>query len=160
MVVVAIAAAAGLPRVRLVTLGRGSLESEPLFREALNGSSVEYSALGVLPPQDVSEVLAGSDVSLFVRGPVSTQRGSAIASIACGVPLVAYADSGIPDFLVEAGVLPIAHPDRAELAQATVRVLTDQQLRSELCERSRRSHEKYFSWEAVASRFLEVLQHA
>jgi glycosyltransferase involved in cell wall biosynthesis len=54
-------------------------------------------------------------------------------------------------------VIPISYLDGEKLAEATVRVLADPQLWLDLHERSRRAYEKYFSWEAVASRFLEVL---
>lgn len=153
-------AAEHLPCVRLVTVGRGTARSEAEFRQALEGSAVEYRALGVLPAEEVSQVLANSDVSLFVRGRISTQRSSAIASIANGVPLVAYADPCLPAPLAEAGVVGVPYARGEELAEATVRVLTDSVLWLELHERSRRAHEKYFSWEAVASRFLEVMRRA
>jgi glycosyltransferase involved in cell wall biosynthesis len=92
-----------------------------------------------------------------VRGTISTQRGSAIASIANGVPLVAYADSCQPTPLVEAGIVGVHYLDGEKLAEATIRVLTDPQLWCDLHERSQRAHEKYFTWAAVASHFLEVL---
>jgi glycosyltransferase involved in cell wall biosynthesis len=153
-------AAQQLPHVRLVTLGRGSAESACRFRQALEGSAVEYSALGIRAPEDVSKVLATADLALFVRGPVSTQRGTAIASIAHAVPLVAYSDACLPTPLAEAGVVGVPYLDGEELANATVRVLTDPQLWDDLHERSRRAYQKYFSWEAVANRFLEVLHDA
>jgi glycosyltransferase involved in cell wall biosynthesis len=154
------AAAERVPRVRLVTLGRGSRESEPWFRQALEGTTVEYSALGVLPAEEVSRVLSNADVSLFVRGPISTQRSSAIASIACGLPLVAYADRGLPAPLAEAGVVAVRRGDPQALGEAAVTVLTNQQLWLELRQRSQRAYEKYFSWEAVAGRILEALNNA
>jgi glycosyltransferase involved in cell wall biosynthesis len=141
-------------------LGRGSAESADLLRQALSGSRVEFEALGVLTAVEVSKVLADADVSIFVRGPISTQRGSAIASIANAVPLVAYARPNLPVPLAEAGVLGVPYPQGEELAQATVRVLTDEQLWCDLHDCSRSAHAKYFSWEAVASRFLEVLRDA
>lgn len=152
-------AAEHLPRVRLVTVGRGSARAEAEFRRALAGSAVEYRALGVLPAEEVSQVLANSNVSLFVRGRISTQRSSAVASIANGVPLVAYADPCLPA-LAEAGVIGVPYPDGDELAAATMRVLTDSDLWLDLHERSRRAHEKYFAWEVVAGSFLEVLRRA
>lgn len=156
----ATAAAERLPRVRLLTLGRGSVESEASFRQALKGSPVEFNALGILPAAEVSRVLSSSDVSLFVRGTISTRRGSAMASIACGVPLVAYADAYLPAPLAEAGVLGVRYRDREALAGAAVRVLSDRKLWAELHNRSGRAHQTYFSWEAVAARFVEVLNHA
>lgn len=157
---VALRVAEQVPHVRLVTVGRGSEESESSFRQALKGSLVEFQALGILPAEEVSQVLASSDVSLFVRGLVSTQRGSAIASIANAVPLVGYADPCLPEPLAKAGVVGVRYLDGEKLAQATIRVLTDPLLWLDLHERSRRAFEKYFSWEVVASRFLEVLDHA
>jgi glycosyltransferase involved in cell wall biosynthesis len=153
-------AAERVPRVRLVTVGRGSLESESSLREALAGSAVEYDAFGILLANEVSQVLANADVSLFVRGPISTARSSAIASIASALPLVAYADGHLPAPLAEAGVVGVRYPDAEELADATVRVLTDPKLWRELHERSQQAYEAYFSWEAVASRFLNVLRVA
>lgn len=153
-------AADRLPRVRLMTVGRGSAPSESRFREALKGSLVEFTALGVLPGEEVSRVIANSDVSLFVRGRISTQRSSAVASIANGVPLVAYADRHLPTPLAEAGILGVPYPDSDKLAEATMRVLTDPKLWLDLRERSRGAYEKYFSAEAVAGRFLEVLRDA
>lgn len=153
-------AAERLGGVRLVTLGRGSKESEPKIRQRLAGSAVEFYALGILPAEEVSRVLAASDVSLFVRGPINTQRGSAIASIAAGVPLVAYAGDTLPAPLAEAGVVAVPFGDRGKLAEAAVGVLADPDLRSDLRHRSRRAYPKHFAWEAVAGRFLEVLRSA
>jgi glycosyltransferase involved in cell wall biosynthesis len=149
-----------VPHVRLVSVGRGSTESESKLRDALKGSSVEFNALGILPADKVSQVLANSDVSLYVRSPISTQRGSAIASIANGVPLVAYANPNLPAPLADAGVVVVPYGDSDKLAEATVRVLTNPQLWQDLHERSQRAYEKYFSWEVVAKRFLEVLHNA
>jgi glycosyltransferase involved in cell wall biosynthesis len=153
-------AAQHLPRVRLVTVGRGSEQAASMFRQALRGSAVEFEALGVLPTDQVSQVLANADLTLFVRGPLSTQRSTVAVSIAHGVPLVGYADGCLPAALAEAGVVGVRYRDAEELADATVRVLTDQRLWCELRERNRRAQEKYFSWDVVAGRFLEVLHDA
>ena len=121
---------------------------------------MEFSALGILPAEEVSQVLAYSDVALFVRYPITTQRGSAIASIANAVPLVAYAEPCLPTPLAEAGIVGVPYLDGEKLAEETIRVLTEPQLWRDLQKRSQCAFEKYFSWQAVASRFLEVLHHA
>ncbi len=154
------AAAGLLPRVRLVTLGRGSLESESKFRTALQGSTIEYSALGILSAEDVELALSNSDVSLFVRGCISTQRGSAIASIACAVPLVAYSGAELATPFSEAGVVPVPFGDRNRLAEATLNILTDCELWLNLHHRSQRSYHRYFAWEVVASRFTDLIHNA
>src|SRR5262249_48968228 len=62
---------------QLMTFGRGSAEAEGRLRRSLNGATVDFACLGVLPPEDVSNRLAQSDVLLFSRGPLTCQRGSA-----------------------------------------------------------------------------------
>lgn len=153
-------AAQHIPSLHLVTLGRGSKESEVRLRQALEGSRVEFRALGLLPADQVAAVLAASDVSLYVRGPITTQRGSAIASISNGVPLVTYANPKLPAPLAEAGIVRVALGDGEKLAAATVNVLTDEKLWLDLHERNLRAYEKYFSWRAVAKGFLDVLNRA
>jgi glycosyltransferase involved in cell wall biosynthesis len=152
-------AAKHLPHLRLVTLGRGSLESQSRFRQALAGSAVEYNTLGVLPAEEVSRTLSNSDVSLFVRGPISTQRTSAIAAIACGTPLVAYGGSETPSPLSEAGVVLVPWGDQQELARSVIRILTDEPLWRELHRRNLRAHARYFSWEAISEQLGTVLDH-
>jgi glycosyltransferase involved in cell wall biosynthesis len=157
---VAKAVAKRVSGVRLLTLGRGSAESEPRFRKDLRETTIEFAALGILPSEEVGQVLSNSDVSLFVRGPLSTQRGSAIASIACGVPLVAYAGQRLPQPFMQAGVVTADCGDYEALAAATVKVLTDGGLWLELHDRSRNSYDKYFSWSVIANRFMSVLNDA
>ena len=157
---VARAAAEHLPEIRLTMLGRGSMESESRMRRVLEGSAVEYRALGVLSAEAVSEVLADADVSLFVRGPISTQRGSAIASIACGLPLVAYSYPQLPAAFAETGVVGVPCGDREALAEETIKILTDRRLWLDLHRRSQIHFDKYFSWESIGARFVELLEHA
>ncbi len=157
---VAKAAAAQVRGIRLTTLGHGSKEYESRLRRVLEGSAVEFNALGVLSAEAVSKVLTEADVSLFVRGPIATNRGSAIASIACGVPLVAYSQPKLPREFSEGGVLAVSIGDREAMADATVRVLTDSELWLELHRRNRLAFETYFSWDAIANRFEQVLDLA
>lgn len=157
---VAKAAAGQVRRIRLTTLGRGSKESESQLRRVLEGSTVEFNALGVLSAEAVSKVLMNADVSLFVRGPISTQRGSAIASIACGVPLVTYSDPPLPLEFSESGVLAVGIGDHRAMADATIKVLTNSDLWQEFHLRNRLAFKTHFSWETIATRFEQVLDLA
>lgn len=146
-----------VPGLRLVTLGRGSKAAEETLRHKLSGVRAEFAALGLLPPEEISKTLASSDVLLFARGGLSTQRGSAIAGIACGLPIVAYSDSIARPPLSEAGVLFVPHGDREGLSTAIARVLTHSQLWEELHRRSLRIHKTYFSWDVIADKFAKIL---
>lgn len=142
---------------RLVVVGRGTKGFEKEFRQAFIDSATDVSILGMMPAADLIHILAGTTVLLSVRGHVSTRRGSAIAGIACGLPIVGYRgdETGFP--LTEAGVLLVSQNDREALAQALVRVLTDAELRQDLRRRSERAAREYFSWDAIASQFAALL---
>jgi glycosyltransferase involved in cell wall biosynthesis len=143
--------------IRLLLFGRGSREAEPALRSELAGLDIEIKSLGLLPPAAVSRTLSGADVLLFVRGQISTRRGSAIAGIASGLPIVCYSGSETCWPITEAGISAVPLGDREALAVALETVLSDGALRALLAGRSRQAYEKYFSWAAIVERFVEEL---
>jgi glycosyltransferase involved in cell wall biosynthesis len=146
-------------RPQLLVMGRESVEAGARLRQALKGASVEIEALGILSPEDVSRNLQASDALLFVRGPLSTKKGSAIAGIACGLPVVGYSGLQTGPPLTEAGVMLAPQGNQKELAAALICVLKDEQLWQHLHQRSLRAQEKYFSWDAIADQFVKILVH-
>jgi glycosyltransferase involved in cell wall biosynthesis len=140
-------------RVRLLALGRGTAAFEDHFRQALNGSGIELSVLGLIPGGKLVQVLAGAQAMLCVRGHVSSRRGSAIAGISCGLPIVGYRgpETGFP--ISEAGVVLVDRGDREALGRGLARVLTDEIFHQELRQRSTAASQKYFCWKAIASQF-------
>lgn len=143
--------------LRLVAIGRGTEVFEGELRRALNGSGIELSMLGLMPAEDLVQALAGAQVLICVRGHVSSRRGSAIAGIVCGVPIVGYrgVETGFP--ITEAGVKLVDQYDREGLAEALAQVLTDEKLSGELRQRSEAAARKYFSWDAIASQFASAI---
>jgi glycosyltransferase involved in cell wall biosynthesis len=144
-------------RIHLVVLGRGSEEAGKTLRQALKGPNLELSVLGLLPAEDIGRALAQADVLLFVRGPFSSQRGSGIAGIACGLPIVGYSGSQTGPPITEAGVMLVPYRDREALAEALSRVLSDEQLWQQLHERSIQAYQRYFSWDVIAEQFVKAL---
>jgi len=146
----------GIP-VRLLALGRGTSVFENELRNALDGSGVNLSVLGLLSAEEFVQALTGAQVLLCIRGHVSSRRGSAIAGITCGLPIVGYrgAETGFP--ITEAGVRLVDQRNRKELAQALAEVLADEALHRQLCQQSAAAARKYFSWNAIASRFAEAM---
>ncbi len=143
----------------LACLGRGSEEARGALREAFQGTDVDVSVLGLLPAEEVARILARSDVLLFVRGHLSGRRGSGIAGIACGLPIVGYAgpETGFP--ITAAGVELVSQGDREALAVALGRVLSDEGLRQELRQRSLQAQATYFSWNKIAELYATVLEN-
>jgi glycosyltransferase involved in cell wall biosynthesis len=143
--------------LRLVVFGRGSAEAERALRRALEGSGIETLVLGLLLPEDLTRELTHADVLLFVRGGVSSRRGSALAGIACGLPVVGYRSDETAFPVTEAGVVLVAPRDRVSLAEALIRVLADDNWRQQLRTRSCAAQTQYFSWEVISRLFLDLL---
>jgi glycosyltransferase involved in cell wall biosynthesis len=143
--------------IELAIIGIGSKEAENDLRDALNGTPIEVKVYGILPTEKVSVLLSNANIHLFVRGGISTQRGSALAGIACGVPIVAYAIEHTNYQIREAGVVLVPYRDQDKLAQAVVEVISDRSLQFELHQRSIAAYRKYFTWDCIAYGYLEAL---
>jgi glycosyltransferase involved in cell wall biosynthesis len=145
-------------RLRLLVLGRNSKEAEGRLRKGLDGAPVDMQVLGILPSDDVVRSLCGCDVLLFVRGPISTRRGSAIAGIACGLPVIASEGPETSSQITEAGVAFYSPQKRGDLGAVLLHVLEDQHYRASLALRSRVAQQRHFSWTVIASRYAEFLE--
>jgi len=143
--------------LRLIVFGRGSKEAESAFRTELADADVEIETLGLVSPEEVTQTLARADVLLFVRGPISSRRGSAMAGVACGLPIVCYSGPDTDWPVTEAGILAVPAGDRQALAGALGNVLSDATLRTALSDRSRNAQQKYFSWQAISGLFVDTL---
>jgi glycosyltransferase involved in cell wall biosynthesis len=143
--------------LKLNVFGRGASQHENRLRQAFEGLPVTLSVEGVLTPEVVVERLSGSDVLLFVRGPISSRRGSAIAGIACGLPVVGHWGPETASAITDAGVILVPENDSSALSDALLRVLSDQDYRQELRARSRAAYKNQFSWSAIASQFRDIL---
>jgi len=126
--------------LRLVVMGRGAADAEATLRKDLDGSGVVLSVL------------------LCVRGHISTRRGSAIAGIACGPPIVGYRGEETAFPITEAGVLLADPDDLVGIAEALRRVLCGAKLCDEMRHRRLAADQKYFSWDAITEQCLRVLR--
>jgi glycosyltransferase involved in cell wall biosynthesis len=152
-----------LGKLRLLVFGRHAEIREDALREGLRDVAVELDVCGVIDHKELVQRFAACDVLLFARGTISSRRGSAISGIGCGLPVIAFEGSETGSPITDAGVilLPQGLDEttlRAQLGEALVRVLSQDDLRLQLVQRSRIAHEKYFSWPAIAARYMKVLQ--
>lgn len=146
-----------LGSLRLIVVGRGSVEAGGLLASALHGSNVELLVRGVLPAEEIADEFESSDALLFIRGAVTPQRGSAMAGIASGIPIVGYRDGNIDGLLQRAGVEWAPWQDRHALSQGLVRVLSNPKRWTELHERNLEVQKRHLSWSRIAERFQAVL---
>jgi glycosyltransferase involved in cell wall biosynthesis len=153
-------AASRIGDLRLIVLGRNAQSAEAELKDRLRDSTVELHVLGVLPGEDVVRTLSVSNVLLFVRGPISTRRGSAIAGIACGLPVIAFEGPETAAPITEAGLALFSPQKRGDLRDVLLRVLEDEHYRASLAQRSWLAQRQYFSWHAIAARYAELLRRA
>ncbi|MGC2284489.1 MAG: glycosyltransferase [Candidatus Acidiferrum sp.] len=147
-----------LGKLRLVVMGRHSDTAEKALKNLMDKQPIDVSALGVLPGEEIVRQMGCCDVLLFVRGGISSRRGSAIAGIACGLPVVAFEGPETASPITEAGVVFADRKRQRGLGEALLKVLSDEDYRASLAERSRRAQETYFSWKAIAGRYAETLR--
>lgn len=143
--------------VRLSVLGRNSEAAGRQLKEELDGSEVEIVVHGLRKPEELVELLGSADVFLFARGPISTRRGSALAGIACGLPVVSCEGWETAAPVTEAGVFLLPENSWSSLGPGLVRVLKDDALRESLKARSRFAQSEYFSWSRIAAEYAQAL---
>jgi glycosyltransferase involved in cell wall biosynthesis len=145
--------------LEIVVLGRNSEIGGEELRLALAGSGVDVRIVGLISADEVVRVLGASDVMLFARGPISSRRGSAIAGIACGLPVIAEQGWELASPITEAGVVLVPEELVPEgFGSALVRVLTDPAYRASLAKRSRDAQSRYFSWSVIARQYAQPMR--
>jgi glycosyltransferase involved in cell wall biosynthesis len=145
-------------KLRLLIFGRHADLRETELREGLRDLPLELSVEGLVEPAQVVQKLSVCDALLFVRGPISSRRGSAIAGIACGLPVIAYRGSETTAPITDAGVVLVSLDQPDDLNVALVRVLSDSVYRMDLAARSRAAYQTHFAWSVIAARFSALLK--
>jgi hypothetical protein len=154
-------AEARIGKLRLLVFGRHTEDREDALRDGLRDCDVEVCVEGVIEAEALVERFAASDVLLFLRGTISSRRGSAIAGIACGLPVVGRRGPETDSPITDAGVILLEdHANGEDLAgkfgQALTRILSDEPYRRELAARSRAAQQRFFSWPSIARSYAEM----
>jgi len=151
-------ASSRVENLRLAVFGRHAKDAEAELRKLLEGVPVEIQVSGLLSNEDIVRSLTGCDVLLFVRGPISTRRSSAIAGIACGLPVIAAEGPETSSLIKDAGVAFYSPPQKGNLGEVLLHVLEDEHYRASLAQRSWIAQQRYFSWSRIAARYAEFLE--
>ena len=142
---------------KLVLQGRKNPEFaaqlERIISERNLGGRVVFP--GYVPIENLPKLYGGADVFTFV----SLSEGFGLPpleAMACGTPVVASSTSSLPEVVGDAGIL--VNPEKTEeIAEAILRVVSDDALRAELSRRALQRADM-FSWAKAAGETLDVLQ--
>jgi glycosyltransferase involved in cell wall biosynthesis len=145
-------------KIRVIFVGRGTVEAKGKILDAFGGSGIEVYVRGLCEAPEISRIFSESDAMLAVRGKLYLRRGSALAGLACGLPMVAYAGSAEDTIIEEAGIALVPFHNQAALASALLEILTDSELWQEMHEKNLRFQKKYLSWSVIAASFTGFLR--
>lgn len=151
-------AAERIGKLRLVLLGRNSEEGGKELNERLSGTPIDIETHGLLGAEQVVQILTRCDAMLFARGALSSRRSSAIAGIACALPVIAREGWETRAPVTEAGVILVRERENEGFGPALVRVLSDESYRSSMAERSKNAQKQYFSWDVIAAQYAKLLR--
>jgi glycosyltransferase involved in cell wall biosynthesis len=143
-----------VPDAEFWVIGDGYLRGE-LTRMACDG--VRF--LGSVGDVDRRELMKKSWV--LVNPSVREGFGlNVVEADALGVPCVAYDVAGLRDAVIDGKTGLLVQPGNVEaLAEAIIRVLTDESLRIKLSEEAL-AYSRSFSWDKVANTFIKVIRAA
>ncbi len=145
-------------RARVIFVGRGIPEAKNEIDHAFSSVSAEVVQIGLKDAAELRTMLSSADVMLCVRGRLYMRRGSAIAGIACGLPLVGYSGEAEGTPLEEAGIELVPYRDRDALGEALTTILSDPEKQKLLSSRSSQAQQKYFSWDQIADSYVRVFR--
>jgi glycosyltransferase involved in cell wall biosynthesis len=140
------------PQVVFVKAGGPFTRSQLALIDRL-GIEQHVQHLGMVPAADLPGVYAGADLLLMP----SLHEGfglPALEAMACGTPVIASNQGSLPEVVGEAGLL-VEPNDVEQIAAAAERLLTDAELRAELCKRGL-ERACTFTWERTARETLAV----
>jgi glycosyltransferase involved in cell wall biosynthesis len=140
--------------VRLVAFGRG-VDGAREWLEHDVGPGVEVVTSGVLPAAEAAGYLSEGDALLFVRGAASSRRGTLVAGMAFGLPIVAFEGEETCWPITEAGIELVPQGGGEGIVGALVRIASDPEWASQLRSRSESAYFRYFSWDGIARVFLD-----
>jgi glycosyltransferase involved in cell wall biosynthesis len=144
--------------LHLTVFGRGAKTAGTLLLPLLANTPVALEDFGILEAERAGSLLANADVQLFVRSGLSSRRGSGIAGIACGLPIIGFSDAETAFPITEAGVRLVPTGDREGLVRELVLVLNQPALRETLRQRNLEVADLHFSWDRIADAYLSFLR--
>jgi glycosyltransferase involved in cell wall biosynthesis len=152
-------AASGGIKLRVVFVGRGTSEAKNTIDRAFAESDIEVCNRGLCDALEVTRIFSEADLMLAVRGRLYLRRGSALAGLACGLPIVGYGGAASGTFIEQAGIALVPFGDRQALGRAVRDIISNADLWRDMHEKNLFIQQKYLSWNVIAAHFVRQLGH-
>lgn len=144
-------------QLRIVFVGRGTSEAKDEINLAFQGTQIEVCNRGLCDAEEVSRIFSESHAMLAVRGRLYLRRASALAGLACGLPIVGYDGAAQGTIIEDAGIALVPFGDREALGSALRDILVNPDLWREMHEKNLSIQQKCLSWNVIAAEFVRQL---
>lgn len=150
------------PEVRFLVVGDGIMKDKLLEIASEMGISDKFIFTGRVPYENVPVYINAADVCVapFIKERNSKIGLSALKTyeyLACGKPIVASSIPGVKDLIdLSGGGISVPPENPEELANAVVKLISDENMRDAMGERGRKYVVENHSWDGVARRILEI----
>lgn len=147
-----------IPDVNLAIIGGGEMERVQGLVKTL-GIERYVQALGKKPFHELPKFINASEVFVTPSLWMEAFGQVTIEAMACGVPVVTSDAGASPEINIdgETGIV-VPTGDIKALAQAIVRLLSDQALREKMGEAARKRVERQYTYEVMVGKFLNIVE--
>ncbi len=150
------------PDVRFLVVGDGVMRDKLLKIASEMGLSDKFTFTGRVPYENVPVYINAADVCVapFILARNSKIGLSALKTyeyLACGKPIVASSIPGVKDLIdLSGGGISVPPENPGELANAVVKLISDQKTCNAMGEQGRKYVVENHSWDGVARKILDI----
>jgi glycosyltransferase involved in cell wall biosynthesis len=150
------------PDVRFLVVGDGVMKNRLLEIASETGVTDKFTFTGRIPYESVPVYINAADVCVapFIKDRNSKIGLSALKTyeyLACGKPIVASNIPGVKDLIdLSRGGISVPSENPEELANAVVKLISDQEMRNIMGEQGRKYVFENHSWDGVARKILDI----
>ena len=140
------------PNATLKIAGGGGLENQ--LRQLIKDKGMEncIAMLGIVPAEEMPELYRKSDI--FVSASLQEGMSNAmLEAMASGLPIITTRCEGVQELIADNGIV-VEQPEPESIAGAIKQVANDRNRYEQMSRAARKRAEK-FSWESVASQYLD-----
>lgn len=150
------------PEVRFLVVGDGIMKDKLQKIASERGISDKFIFTGRVPYENVPVYINAADVCVapFIKERNSKIGLSALKTyeyLACGKPIVASSIPGVKDLIdLSGGGISVPPENPGELANAVVKLISDENMRNAMGEKGRKYVVENHSWDGVARKILYI----